>query len=133
MDHRSHCPITFALDIFGDKWTLLILRDIIFFDKRFYKDFATSVEGISTNILADRLQKLEEQGILLKKRDKDDRKRFIYAPTKKGLDLIPVMLEMSIWSSEHDKNTAAPPELMVRIKKDPRKHASEIRKRFEKL
>ena len=131
MDHRSHCPITFALDIFGDKWTLLILRDIIFFDRRFYKEFASSAEGISTNILADRLQKLEEEGILLKKRDVDDKKRFIYAPTKKGLDLVPIMLEMSIWSSEHDNKTAAPPEVMAKIKKNPGKHAKEIRKRFE--
>jgi len=131
MDHRTHCPIAFALDIFGDKWTLLILRDIILFGKRFYKDFANSDEGISTNILADRLQKLEEQGILLKKRDQDDKKRFIYEPTKKGLDLVPVMLEMSIWSSDYDDDTAAPPKLMARIKKDPRKYAKEIIRNFK--
>lgn len=131
MEHRSHCPIAFALDIFGDKWTLLILRDIIFFGKRFYKDFANSDEAISTNILADRLQKLEEQGILLKRQDEDDKKRYIYVPTRKGLDLVPVMLEMSIWSSDYDGNTAAPPELMARIKKDPRKYAREIVNNFK--
>lgn len=131
MEHRSHCPIAFALDIFGDKWTLLILRDVIFFGKRFYKDFANSDEAISTNILADRLQKLEEQGILLKRQDEDDKKRYIYVPSRKGLDLVPVMLEMSIWSSDYDGNTAAPPELMARIKKDPRKYAREIVNNFK--
>lgn len=130
MQNRSHCPIVFALDLIGDKWSLIILRDIILFDKKFYKDFADSQEGISTNILADRLAKLEAARIISKKRDTEDKKRFIYRPTEKGLALIPMMLEMVLWSGQYDKKTAAPADVLKRIKKDPVKFAEEIKNRF---
>lgn len=130
MQNRSHCPIVFALDLIGDKWSLIILRDIILFDKKFYKDFVDSQEGISTNILADRLAKLEAARIISKKRDTEDKKRFIYRPTEKGLALIPMMLEMVLWSGQYDKKTAAPADVLKRIKKDPVKFAEEIKNRF---
>jgi len=130
MQNRSHCPIVFALDLIGDKWSLIILRDIILFDKKFYKDFADSQERISTNILADRLAKLEAARIISKKGDTEDKKRFIYRPTEKGLALIPMMLEMVLWSAQYDKKTAASADVLKRIKKDPVKFAEDIKNRF---
>jgi len=130
MTRRSHCPIVFALDLIGDKWSLLILRDIILMDKKFYKDFSDSQEGISTNILADRLAKLEKAKIIFKKRDSVDKKRFIYSPTEKGLDLIPMMLAMVLRSGQYDNKTAVQPDVLKRLRKDPKKFAENLKKKF---
>jgi len=86
IEEGKNCPIFFSLEIFGDKWSLLILRDILHFDKQHYNEYLESEEGISTNILADRLKKLEKEGIISKKRDPANKKQFIYSPTKKCLD-----------------------------------------------
>src|SRR6266536_437853 len=102
---RSHCPIAFALDIFGDKWSLLVLRDLLFKDKRRYGEFLAADEGISTNILSERLARLEAEGLISKSRDKTNRRQFIYAPTQKGLDLLPAILEISLWSAKNDPKT----------------------------
>lgn len=128
--NRSHCPISFALDIFGDAWTLLVLRDLIFKGKERYQEFLSSEEAISTNILADRLARLEEYGIISKKVDPTNGKQILYAPTKKGLDLIPVLLEIVRWSGEHDPQTAAPREFINRLKKVPVRLAAEIRSQW---
>ncbi len=130
--NRSHCPIAFALDIFGDAWTLLILRDLIFKGKSRYQEFLTSEESISTNILADRLARLEEYGIISKTGDPTNKKQILYSPTQKGLDLIPAMLEIVRWSGKHDPKTAAPREFIDRLKKDPDKLVAEIRSQFER-
>lgn len=130
-EKRSNCPISFALDLIGDKWSLLILRDIIFFGKKFYHEFVSSEEGISTNILADRLQKLEEQGFLLKRQDEENKKRFIYSPTAKGLDLLPAIIEVVQWSAKYDPNTGAPPNEIKKIKKDRDGYIKAIRARFK--
>ena len=115
---RSHCPIAFALDMFGDSWTLLLLRDLILKGKRRFQEFLASEEGISTNILADRLAKLERNGLVTRQPDPDNKKQILYAPTAKGLDLIPVMLEMIRWSAKHDPETAAPKAFVKRLKAD---------------
>lgn len=120
------CPLSFALDMFGDRWSLLILRDIFFKQKRSYSEFLTSPEKISTNILASRLQKLETQGLLQKRRDPDKQTRFIYRPTRKAVDLLPVMLEMIAWSARYDPQDGisdsiidgAPPRLLERLASD---------------
>jgi DNA-binding HxlR family transcriptional regulator len=104
---RSHCPINFGLESFGDKWSLLILRDIIFRGKRTYGDFLKSEERFATNILASRLARLEENGILKKRRDRADARRDIYQLTEKGLDLIPLLLEMVVWSAKYDSKSEA--------------------------
>ncbi len=130
MEKRSHCPFVFALDLIGDKWSLIILRDIILMNKKFYKDFSNSGEGISTNILADRLAKLECAKIIFKKRDSVDKKRFIYSPTEKGLDLIPMMLEMVLWSARYDKKSAISADILKLIKKDPDNFMENIKNRF---
>ncbi len=115
---RSHCPIAFALDIFGDKWSLLLLRDLLFKNKRHYSELLAAEEGISTNILSERLARLEAEGLIAKSRDKTNRRQFIYSPTQKGLDLLPALLEISLWSAKYDPKTAAPPALMRRIRAD---------------
>ncbi len=129
--HQSHCPIAFALDIFGDHWSLLILRDLIFKGKRQYKEFLNSEEAISTNILADRLMRLEDRGLISKRDDPTNKKQFLYLPTEKGLDLIPVMLEIVRWSAKHDPKTATPKEFLNRLNKDTKGIEKEIRGQFE--
>ena len=128
---RSHCPIAFALDVFGDRWSLLILRDIIFKGKRHYSEFIGSEERISTNILASRLEHLEGAGLIVQSGDEKNRKKIIYRPTEKALDLIPVMLEMVLWSASYDSNTAAPKSFVKRAKADRKRLIEEVRKVFE--
>src|ERR1700738_1277355 len=95
---RSDCPISFGLETFGDTWSLLIVRDIVYFGKKTYGEFLESEEGIATNILASRLVQLEEKGILVKRRHEMDRRKEVYSLTEKGLSLIPILLEMADWS-----------------------------------
>ena len=98
---RSNCPINCALELVGDKWTLLIMRDILLHNKRTFKEFSSSDEGIATNILSNRLALLEEHDIITKGKLPDNKKVNVYAPTNRGLDLVPVILELSLWSGEH--------------------------------
>lgn len=129
---RSHCPIAFALDLFGDHWSLLILRDLIFKGKTRYQEFLGAEEGISTNILADRLSRLESQGLISKMDDPTNKKQIIYAPTKKGLDLVPLMLEIVRWSAKYDSQTAAPKAFLQRLEKEPEELRREILSTFKK-
>ena len=98
---RSHCPIGLGLDIFGDRWSLMILRDVFLWNKTHYQEFLLSPENIATNVLAERLARLMEEGILTKAADPDNGKQFIYLPTKKGLDLLPLLSEMIRWGLDH--------------------------------
>ena len=102
--YRSNCPVNFALETFGDMWSLLIIRDIIGHKKSTYGEFLESDEKISTNILADRLSRLEQVGILKKTPDKNDRRKDRYKLTQKGIDLYPMILEMILWSVKYGKN-----------------------------
>lgn len=101
IDFRSDCPISSALDILGDKWTLIILRDMLFFHKKTFKDFASSKERIASNILSSRLKLLEKVGIIKKNMKEENLKSYIYTLTDKGLDLLPVILEITLWSNEN--------------------------------
>jgi DNA-binding HxlR family transcriptional regulator len=105
---RSHCPISYALDVFGDKWTLLIVRDLMFKGKRRYKEFADSQERIATNILADRLAKLEAEGLVTRAVDPHSARQRVYELTEAGLALAPILIEMILWSAKHDPESAAP-------------------------
>lgn len=107
-DIKSHCPINFFLETFGDHWSLLIIRDIIYYGKKTYGEFLTSEERISTNILASRLAHLQQKGILIKKPDSQDKRKETYVLTEKGLDLIPLMLSMAGWGAKYDSETIAP-------------------------
>src|SRR5258708_3488500 len=115
---RSYCPINCALETFGDTWSLLIVRDIVYFGKKTYGEFLESEEGIATNILASRLVQLEEKGILVKKPHELDKRKEVYMLTEKGLDLIPILLELADWSAQHDAQTGAPSEWIARVNAD---------------
>ena len=133
MKYKKHsgCPFTYALDIFGDKWSLIILRDLILFGKKTYKEFAGAGECIATNILADRLANLEKDGLISKAKDPNNRRSYIYSPTKKSLDLVPMFLELICWSAKHDPKTAAPPAYIRRAKKDRAGMVKDIRAGFK--
>jgi DNA-binding HxlR family transcriptional regulator len=103
---RTHCPISYALDVFGDKWTLLIVRDLMFKGKRHYREFAESEEGIATNILADRLAKLEVEGLITRELDPENARQRVYELTERGLELAPLLVEMILWSAAHDTESA---------------------------
>lgn len=128
--NRSHCPLNYSLEIFGDKWTLLIIRDLILFKKRTYGELKSSPEKIATNILADRLNLLEKEGIVTKEVDPNNSKVYLYNLTQKGLDLIPVILEISLWGAMYDSQTAAPPAIIKRIKEDRETLIKEIIEAF---
>lgn len=98
---RSECPISSALDILGDKWSLLIIRDIAMTGKNTYNEFLKSEEKISTNILADRLAMLEEVGILTKEEHPDSKAKIFYRLTQMGIDLIPLLFEAILWSDKY--------------------------------
>ncbi len=116
--YRSHCPINFAQEIFGDKWSLLIIRDFIFMRKKYYGEFLNSDEKISTNILADRLEKLETNKLIIKTVDKENNSKNIYSLTRKGVDLLPMLLEMIAWAAKYDDKTEAPAEFIKKLKED---------------
>jgi DNA-binding HxlR family transcriptional regulator len=115
---RSHCPISYALDFVGDKWTLLVLRDLIFAGKRYFQDFLDSPEGIATNILTSRLKQLEAAGFVTRAADPRHGRRVIYAPTAKALDLLPAMLELVRWGAKYDAKSDAPAHIVKGIAKD---------------
>lgn len=112
---RSDCPIHFALEVFGDSWTLLIVRDLMFKGRTTYTEFLRAEEGIATNILADRLVRLERDGII--ERD-EERTSGGYRLTAKGVDLLPIMLEVISWSAKYDPSTAAPRAFVRRVRAD---------------
>ncbi len=98
---KSTCPINQYLEVFGDKWTLLIIRDIMFDGKRYFNEIRDSDEKIASNILTDRLTKLEKSEIIIKTKDGNHKQKNIYTLTKKGIDLMPIMIAMSSWSLNH--------------------------------
>jgi DNA-binding HxlR family transcriptional regulator len=124
---RSDCPINFALETFGDTWSLLIIRDIVYFGKQTYGEFLASEEGIATNILANRLVRLEQQGILTKLPHPTDVRKERYVLTEKGLDLIPVLVEIANWSAAYDPQTGAPPAWIALMKAEREKMIGLIR------
>jgi DNA-binding HxlR family transcriptional regulator len=132
MKRRSDCPISFALDIFGDKWSLLIIRDLMFKNKKTYGEFLLSEEKIATNILADRLEMLECAGLLKSTVDPAKKSKYNYELTAKGVDLVPVLLEIVLWSATHDKKTAAPKEFVDRVKTDRQDLINEIKELHKK-
>ena len=126
---RSGCPISMALELLGDAWSLLIVRDLMFNDRRTYNDFLAGGEGIASNVLADRLRKLEEAAIIEKRRDPDDGRRFLYRLSPKGIDLAPVLVELVIWSAHHEQ-TDAPPELVRSMRSDRAAFLADVRRRW---
>ncbi len=127
---RSECPISCSLDIFGDKWSLLIIRDLMFGNKCTYGDFLKSPEGIATNILASRLQTLEENGIIERLDHPESKAKILYKLTHKGIDLLPILVEIYVWS---DKYFIIPNEIKVTIEEGKKDKVAFIKSITEKL
>lgn len=114
MKMRTHCPINFTVEHFGDKWSYLIIRDLMFKGKRHYNEFLESEEKISTSVLGDRLRMLEESGIISKQEDDVKKSRIKYSLTKKGIELLPILVEMIIWAGTFDNQTAVEKDFLTR-------------------
>lgn len=127
---RSGCPINVLLEILGDTWSLLIVRDMMFKGRAAYNEFLGADEKIATNILSDRLQRLESAGIIEKRRDQLDARRFIYRLTEKGFALAPMMVEMVLWSARYEQ-TDAPPQVIAMMKADRKRFIAGVRKNWE--
>jgi DNA-binding HxlR family transcriptional regulator len=121
--------VSISLELFGDRWSLLIIRDLMVRGFKTFKEFQESGEGIATNILADRLQKLEAAGILSAKAEEKDRRKMNYRLTKKGIDLAPVLLELLIWGARHEE-TRAPCALIASLEKNREGFLAEVRRRW---
>jgi DNA-binding HxlR family transcriptional regulator len=127
---RSGCPLNASVEILGDRWSLLIIRDMMLRGFRTYKEFLGSYERIATNILADRLQKLIAHGIITTGRDSSDGRKLIYSLTPKGVDLAPVLAEMVLWAAAHEDT--ANQALVQEMRKDKQQFISAIRQRWAK-
>jgi DNA-binding HxlR family transcriptional regulator len=103
---RSDCPLNVCLEIFGDRWSLLIVRDLLFKKHYEFKDYLAAKEGIATNVLSDRLRRLEQHGIITRSAHPNDARKVDYRLSKKGLDLAPLLVEMVLWATKHEKAVA---------------------------
>lgn len=132
-DMRSDCPLNFGLEIFGDKWSLLIVRDLMFFGKRYYNEFLSSDESISTNTLAERLLMLEKQKIIKKEKDKSHKQKVIYTLTEKGIDLAPVIINIGLWSEKYAKTLNPHKEILLGAsRKNYSKGITQLKKKLAK-
>lgn len=127
---RSGCPISIALDLLGDAWSLLIVRDLMFKDLHTYRDFLDAGEGIASNILADRLLRLEAANVIEKQSDPSDARRFVYRLTKNGIELAPVLVELVLWSAAHDV-TDAPAPVLRAMRSDRAAFIADLRRRWK--
>lgn len=114
---RSGCPISIALELLGDPWSLLIVRDLMFKGRTTFGEFQDAGEGIASNVLTDRLERLLQAGIITKARDRDDGRRFAYRLTRKGIDLAPVLVELVLWSARYE-DTDAPAATLKAMRHD---------------
>ena len=114
----NQCPIRFGLGVFGDRWSLLIIRDMMFHGSTRFQDFLRADEGISTNVLSDRLSRLEAQQIISRQKDPTNGRQVLYDLTDKGKDLLPVMLAIFGWAEKYDPETVIPSETGERIRTD---------------
>jgi DNA-binding HxlR family transcriptional regulator len=128
---RSECPLSCSLDVFGDKWSLLIIRDLMFGNKCTYNDFLKSGEGIATNILASRLKGLEENGVIEKSAHPDSKAKILYKLTQKGIDLLPIIMEIYIWSDTYLTIPANLKATIKEAKKDKDKFVKQVTKELK--
>jgi DNA-binding HxlR family transcriptional regulator len=129
-ERRSDCPLNISLEIFGDRWTLLIVRDIMLKGRRTFREFLDGGERIASNVLAERLTRLEEHSIVERDGNPADRRSQIYRLTEKGIELAPVLLEMILWAARHE-DTAAPPNEVRQMSRHRDTYLSELRQRWE--
>jgi DNA-binding HxlR family transcriptional regulator len=123
------CPVSVSLEMIGDRWSLLVVRDLMVRGHRTFKDFQQSGEGIATNVLADRLRTLQDAGIVRAEPEALDRRRINYRLTEKGIDLAPVVLELLIWGARHER-TGAPCALIEDMARDRERVLAEVRRRW---
>ena len=126
---RSGCPVSISLEIFGDRWSLLIIRDLMVRGFRTFTEFEQSGEGIATNILADRLRKLETAGIIAAEVEEADGRRMNYRLTEKGIDLAPVLLELLVWGARHEE-TGVSCAVIGKIEKNREAFLAEAKRRW---
>ncbi len=125
---RSACPLNASVEMLGDRWSLLIIRDMMLRQFRTYTEFMDCYEGIATNILADRLRKLTAYGIIRPEADPSDGRKLTYRLTEKGIDLAPVLTEMVLWAAAHEETGNQ--ELVKRMKADKEKFLAGVRQRW---
>jgi DNA-binding HxlR family transcriptional regulator len=123
---RSTCPISCALDLLGDQWSLIVLRDVVLLNRRRFSEIAQN-EGIATNILSDRLSKLEQSGFIRRVANPQDRRGKLVEPTEKSLDLIPMLLELVLFGTDHCGGSAVDDAFLERARNDRSKFISELR------
>lgn len=123
---RSDCPLNVSLEIFGDRWTLLIVRDLMLKGRSRFSELLEGGEGIASNILTDRLGRLEAYGLVQRRRDPADARRYCYRLTQRGIDLAPVLFEMILWAAQHEA-TAAPPHEVEEMLRDRAGYLASIR------
>jgi DNA-binding HxlR family transcriptional regulator len=128
---RSGCPLNIALEIFGDRWSLLIVRDLMFKGRSRHKELAEAEERIATNILTDRLRRLETHEIIARTQDPTDARKMTYRLTQKGIDLAPVLVEMILWSARYEE-TVAPPATIREMRRNRERFIAGIRKALGK-
>jgi len=129
LKRRSGCPLNASVEMLGDRWSLLIVRDMMLLGRRTFKEFLGSYERPASNILADRLRRLERYGIIRAEPDPSDGRKLIYLLTAKGMDLAPVLTEMVLWAGRHERTENRP--LIRLMQKDKQKFLEEIRGRWE--
>jgi DNA-binding HxlR family transcriptional regulator len=127
---RSGCPVNVSLEMLGDRWSLLVIRDLMVRGHRTFKEFQQAGEGIATNILADRLQKLVAVDIISTEQSPEDRRSIHYRLTEKGIDLAPVLLDLLIWGARHEK-TAAPRAVINHLEANREDVLAETRRRWK--
>lgn len=126
---RSGCPVSVALETVGDRWSLLIIRDLMVRGLKTFKDFHLAGERIATNILADRLRSLQARGIIEFETDPGDRRKGNYRLTQKGIELAPVLLELLIWGARHHP-TAAPCQVIENMSHNRKQVLAEVERRW---
>lgn len=124
---RSDCPITNALEVLGDRWTLIIVRDLVFKGLREFGQFLGAGEGISTNILAERLERLQCAGIIVRSDHPENGKKYVYRLTEKGVDLIPLLIEFVLWGAKYTADHAAPAQVLREMRAQPEKVIAGLR------
>ena len=128
---RSECPISYTLDMFGDKWTMLIMRDLLLYGKDSFSEYLCSDEKIATNILTDRLQVLLREGFVTKRAAPTNKSKFLYRPTEKAIELLPILCEITLWAEKYNP-AGAPKDVTEPLKKNRAKALRELKTKVEK-
>ena len=128
INRRSECPISYTMDIFGDKWTMLIMRDLLLYGKNSFSEFLCSDEKIATNILTDRLTVLLQEGFVTKHTAPTNKSKFLYRPTEKAIEMIPILSEITLWAEKYNPG-GAPSDITGPLKKNRTKALRDLKKK----